>query len=261
MAVLELAALVRSGAHASEAIKHFRVEELSEYEKRQFHLIWQVAQDSGGPLAVALDRLAEVFDNQRRILGELQLTFASPKATANLILLLPIASLLLAELFGIAALGKALETTLGVVALALGSILLIVARLISLRMLARAKPKETDPGIFFDAVVIALSAGLSAKAAARVVQQKHLQCFEEKVPAAQLTILSDAISVSERSGIALSGILVSRADSLRHKLWSANKNKLAKLQISLMLPLGLVALPAFVLLAVVPVGLGLFTAQ
>jgi tight adherence protein B len=84
--------------------------------------------------------------------------------------------------------------------------------------------------------------------------------FGEKVPGEQLSQLLDALSVSEQSGIALSGILSARADALRHRLLNRRRQDLAKLSISLLLPLGLAALPAFVFLAVVPLGIGLFRA-
>jgi tight adherence protein B len=145
-------------------------------------------------------------------------------------------------------------------AVGIGLILLIIARVISLRMLDKAKPREADPGAFLDAVVIGLSAGLSPKASSTLAQNKSVLNFEEKVSGEQLSQLQDAVSVSEQSGIALSGILSARADALRHRLWNRRRQDLAKLSISLLLPLGLAALPAFVFLAVVPLGIGLFRA-
>jgi tight adherence protein B len=68
------------------------------------------------------------------------------------------------------------------------------------------------------------------------------------------------MQVSEQSGIALNGLLLARADTLRHRLFSNQRSRLAKLSVSLLIPLGLAALPAFVFLAVVPVGIGLFSA-
>ena len=127
-------------------------------------------------------------------------------------------------------------------------------------MLDKAKPREADPGAFLDAVVIGLSAGLSPKASSTLAQNKSVSNFGEKVSGEQLSQLQDAVSVSEQSGIALSGILSARADALRHRLWNRRRQDLAKLSISLLLPLGLAALPAFVFLAVVPLGIGLFRA-
>ena len=261
LAVLELSALLRSGATSSVAIKSFQEDNLSPFQKNQFRFIWEVAKESGGNLARSLDRLADVFDAQQRQNSELKLAFSSPKATANLILLLPIVALLFAELLGLSALSASFETSLGSLAVGFGLLLLIIARIASLRMLEKAKPRDADPGAFLDAVVIGLSAGLSAKSAAALAQRKSISGFGEDVSPEQLGAFWDAVSVSERSGIALTGILSARAEALRHRLWNKRRNDLARLSISLLLPLGLAALPAFVFLAVVPVGLGLFRSQ
>lgn len=260
LAVLELSALLRSGATNQIAIKAFQIDSLSEFQKKQFQFIWDVAHDSGGNFALALDRLAQVFDSQHKQFSELKVAFASPRASANLILMLPLLAVIFAELLGLPTISSAFETSLGAMAVGVGLILLIVARLISLRMLESAKPREADPGAFLDAVVIGLSAGLSPKASSSLAQNKSVLNFGEKVSGEQLSQLLDAVSVSEQSGIALSGILSARADALRHRLLNRRRQDLAKLSISLLLPLGLAALPAFVFLAVVPLGIGLFRA-
>jgi tight adherence protein B len=260
LAVLELSALLRSGATSQAAIKAFQLDSLSEFEKKQFQFIWDVAKDSGGNLALALDRLAQVFDTQHRQSSELKIAFASPRASANLILMLPLLAVIFAELLGLPTISSAVETSLGALAMGVGLILLIVARVISLRMLEKARPREADPGAFLDAVVIGLSAGLSANSASSLAQTKAVLNFGEKVSGEQISQLLDAVSVSEQSGIALSGILSARADAIRHRLWNRRRQALARLSISLLLPLGLAALPAFVFLAVVPLGIGLFRA-
>lgn len=258
-AVLELTALLRSGASHSIAREQFKYSKLSDYQKNQFEFIWKVANQSGGQLAVALDRLAQVFENQVRQFDELKVAFASPRATSNLILLLPILAVVFAELFGLSVLQASLGSILGIFALGIGLVLLIAARIFSLRMLERAKPKESDPGAFLDAVVIGLSAGLSAKAASDLARTKILEQFDSKVSPDQLQLFWEAQKVSESSGIALTGILTARADALRQKLWTNARAELARLQITLMIPLGLAALPAFVLLAIIPLGIGLFS--
>lgn len=260
LAVMEVTALLRSGTSATEAKRQLQTQELSEFQIRQFRFIWEVATESGGHLALALDRLSEVFRAQQRQFSELSIAFASPRATANLILLLPIIAVIFSELLGLSALTASFGTAIGAGSIGLGLLLLIVARISSLRMLEKAKPKEADPGAFLDAVAIGLSAGLNPKAAAALARTKSKQQFAEDVPSDQLTILWDAVKVSEQSGIALNGILLARADSLRHRLWSSYRSQLAKLSVSLLIPLGLAALPAFLFLAVVPVGIGLFSA-
>lgn len=260
LAVLELSALLRSGATSQDAIKAFQLQALSDFQKKQFQFIWDVANESGGNLALALDRLAEVFESQHKQSSELKIAFASPRASANLILMLPILAVIFAELLGLPTISSAFDTSLGALAVGVGLILLIVARIVSLRMLEKARPREADPGAFLDAVVIGLSAGLSPRSSSNLAQNRAILNFSEEVSKEQLAALMDAVSVSEKSGIALTGILSARADALRHRLWNQRRQVLAKLTISLLLPLGLAALPAFVFLAVVPLGIGLFRA-
>ena len=144
LAVLELSALLRSGATTQAAFKAFQLDSLSEFQKKQFQFIWDVARDSGGNLALALDRLAQVFDSQQRQSSELKVAFASPRASANLILMLPLLAVVFAELLGLPTISSAFETSLGALAMGVGLILLIVARVISLRMLEKAKPRAVS---------------------------------------------------------------------------------------------------------------------
>ena len=259
LAVMELTALLRAGTTARNAREQFQVANLSSFQQQQFDFIWTVATDSGGALAKGLDRLASVFAQQNRQLAELKIAFASPKATANLILVLPLLGVLFSELLGLSALTAAFSTSLGAVSVGIGLILLIVARVSSLRILEAAKPRELDPGAFLDAISIALSAGLNPKSAAAMANSRFSQTLLEEVPPEQWLIFWEAVKASEQSGIALTGLLAARADSLRYRMWNNHKEVISRLQIKLMIPLGLAALPAFLLLAVVPVGIGLFS--
>ena len=261
LAVMELASLLRAGTSAKNARNQFPRSNLSSFQQKQFDFIWLVATDSGGGLAKGLDRLASVFGQQNRQLAELKIAFASPKATANLILVLPLVAVLFSELLGLSALAASVGTSLGAVSVGVGLILLIVARVSSLRMLEAAKPRELDPGAFLDAISIALSAGLNPKSAAAMARSRFSQTLLEEVSSEQWLIFWEAVKASEQSGIALTGLLAARADSLRYRMWNNHRAVISKLQIKLMIPLGLAALPAFVLLAVVPVGIGLFSSQ
>ena len=227
LAVLELSALLRSGATSQDAIKAFQLQALSDFQKKQFQFIWDVANESGGNLALALDRLAEVFESQHKQSSELKIAFASPRASANLILMLPILAVIFAELLGLPTISSAFDTSLGALAIGVGLILLIVARIVSLRMLEKARPREADPGAFLDAVVIGLSAGLSPRSSSNLAQNRAILNFSEEVSKEQVAALMDAVSVSEKSGIALTGILSARADALRHRLWNQRRQVLA----------------------------------
>lgn len=258
LAVLESAALIRSGANWNSIEKEFRFDYLSDYQIRQFRLVYKVSQESGGSLVAALERLARVFEQQQKQQAEINLAFATPKATANLILGLPLLALILAELFGIGVFSAVINSSLGIVSLAAGLILLIIARIVSLRMLLRARPLEQDPGAIFDAIAIGLSAGLGPKSAVGLANRHLVEQFGLSISQAELTELDRVMALSERLGMSVGPALAATADVNRYRFWQAQKESTSKLTISLLVPLGLIALPAFLLLAVVPVAIGLF---
>jgi tight adherence protein B len=130
---------------------------------------------------------------------------------------------------------------------------MLVAGISSRRMLRRASPAFSDPGIFLDCVVIGLQAGLPVSAAAenarvRVGEGRESEAFQK---------LEQALDLSDSTGAELTSILSAAADGLRDELFHEQSNRLAKLAVHLMIPLGLAVLPAFVLLTVVPIAIGL----
>ena len=257
LAILELAALIRSGLSSKQALAGFRIQELSQEQQKQFRFIWEVANQSGGQIATALERLGQVFFNQHRQLTELQLAYASPKATANLVLWLPIASMLLGQFLGISALEATLSSSLGIICIGLGALLLIFARIWSGKMLSKARPSSVDPARYLDAVTIGLGAGLPPETARALTDKLGKAQLEEPGSQVEHRDLSEALALSRKTGIPLTDILLAKAEAVRQNFWHAEAQKLSRLSVNLMIPLGLAALPAFILLAVVPMGLGL----
>ncbi|MSZ46810.1 MAG: hypothetical protein F2592_02565, partial [Actinobacteria bacterium] len=68
---------------------------LSSQDKKQFDLVWSLSAKLGGPILLALNRIAEVFDGQQRNQREVQLAFAGPQATAKMVMWLPVLALML----------------------------------------------------------------------------------------------------------------------------------------------------------------------
>lgn len=255
LALLQAVALLKSGAPANR-IRAELVSKLSTQQRHQLEFIWSVSRHSGGMLVLSLQRLAEVVKKQQESLAQLKLAFSAPRASANLILLLPLLVVLLGELFGLAILATALASSIGLASLSLGLLMLIAARLISLRMLAKATPREHDPGAFLDAVAIGLSAGLATQSAIALAEREYEKSFSSEQLASKN--LEELVASAKQSGMPLAALMRARADQLRAEVWQRAGEQIAKLSISLVLPLGLVALPAFLLVAVVPIGLGLF---
>jgi tight adherence protein B len=114
------------------------------------------------------------------------------------------------------------------------------------RLLHRAKPNPEDPGIEMDSLAIAIQAGLPLRAAAEL---------------AKISDTAELQELASGSGIAISDLLVDRADSLRQEQFNVDRFKIQKASVAVLWPLGLTVLPAFVMIAIVPVGTALIQSQ
>jgi tight adherence protein B len=110
------------------------------------------------------------------------------------------------------------------------------------RLLKRAEPRNVDPGLEIEHLAIAVKAGLPLKAAA------------EMVGAADSAELRE---LAADSGIALYDLLIERANSQRLEQLNRDRMRIQKTSVSVLWPLGLTVLPAFVLIAIIPVGAAL----
>jgi len=224
-------------------------------ELRQFDRIWAVVTKSGGPATHAIGRLADVFDVQRRIRNEITLAYAAPRSTARLVTLLPVITLLLAQLVGLNPWGVIAEFGIGSISVAVGGALLWVGHRWSANMIRKAAPTAQDPGAFLDCLAAAVQAGLPFAQARSVVVDN---CdFAELAVDEDQRLIGSSVELSRTQGIGLAGLLTSVADSKRERQRFIDTERIAKLSVSLMVPLGLAVLPAFVLITIVPIAIGL----
>jgi tight adherence protein B len=203
--------------------------------------------------------LAEVFLVTEKARQEVELAFAAPKATAKLVLGLPFVALGLAQALGMNPIGAIFGSALGFVSLALGLSLLIIGQLWSQRILARAAPTERDPGCLIDCTVIGLQAGLPLEQARVAAEASFSEVFNAEPDEVSRQAISAAGQLSRNTGAAVSQILSAAADRIRERERYEAANKIARLSIRLMIPLGVAVLPAFVLLSVVPIAISLLS--
>lgn len=259
--VQELVSLIQAGIPAVRA-HQLVAENLSRLEPDaalHFELVWRLATRLGGPAANALTRLAEVFLATEKEKQEVALAFAAPKATAKLVLGLPFVALGLAQALGMNPMGAIFGSVLGFISLAAGLSLLVIGQLWSQRILASAAPNERDPGCLIDSTVIGLQAGLPLEQA-RVAAEKHfVEVFSREPEGPAQAAISSAGQLSRSTGAAVTQILTSVADRIRERERFEAANKIARLSIRLMIPLGVAVLPAFVLLSVVPIAISLLS--
>lgn len=263
-AVRQITALVNAGLPTTQARQMCQeaLDKLQPLEEKQFEIVWRLATDHGGPVVLSLNRIADVFDKTQRNQHEVQLAFAGPQSTAKLVMWLPLLALLLAQLVGMNPLKAIFGSLLGALSVSIGAGLMVIGRLWTNRLLAKALPNPDDPeaidrGAYLDCVLIGLQAGLPLDQAKQSANLEFEAGFATKPLAENNQALDAAAELSRKTGAALTQILMANADAFREEQRFEIATRISKLGVQLMIPLGLAVLPAFVLLAIVPIAISL----
>ncbi|MCP2032218.1 tight adherence protein B [Okibacterium sp. HSC-33S16] len=244
---------------------------------------WSVAIGTGARLGPCLSQLAR----SQRALGQTQrdidAALAGPRSTSRLVLALPAVGLLFGSVLGFDTLGTLFGTVPGLVCLVSGGMLAIIAWRWSNRMVRRAVPRTSAPGLEIDLLAIALSSGASIDRARATVEtalaesgltrgdsRRSLQtkrAVAERrggmmagAPLERSTVAIDGVlALSRAAGIPAAELLVSEADAVRRDARSRAQRSAAALGTRLMLPLGVCILPAFMLVGLAPLMLSVLS--
>jgi tight adherence protein B len=212
-------------------------------------------------MASEIEFFADVLASRDRSLQKIEIAHASPKSTARLMLWLPIITLAMAQLLGWGVLDTLLEKPIVLVSLGLGIALLLVAKLVTSRLLKKAKPEQSYEGFYLLGVAMAFSAGANLVRAQDRALTSYRQVFTIEPPASELSAMAEITELVEHSGARAVELLRKQAQKMQEEVLFAAEVKIEKLGIKLMLPLGLGVLPAFVFLAIVPLMLTTLGAQ
>jgi tight adherence protein B len=211
---------------------------------------WLVASDAGAPLASTLAELSVSLRSLAQNQRDLDTALAGPVATARMVMVLPVVGILFGMALGFDSIHVLFTTPPGLVCLTLGFLLMLLAQLWNRRLLHRARPTNLTPGLALDLMAIAVSGGASLARAERAVADAR--------PPAECKHLGDGGVTAVGSnpaglaGIPAAALLRSEATEARRAARSAGERTAATLAVTLMLPLGLCILPAFMLLGVAP---------
>jgi tight adherence protein B len=259
--IRRVAALISAGLPAQQAhqICEKEISRMPIADAKQFELVWSLAQQLGGPVVLALNRIIEVFERNDKNAKEVELAFAGPQSTSKLVMGLPAVALVLAQLTGMNPFGAIVGSLLGLLSVCLGAGLLVTGHYWTKRLLAKALPQELDPGSYLDCVLIGLQAGLPLDSARETAAQSFKRLFSEDVSERDVAALDEAAELSRTTGAALTQIILSSADRLREDLRFQISNRIARLSVKLMIPLGVAVLPAFILLSIVPIAISLLS--
>lgn len=211
--------------------------------------VLDVARRTGAPMAPTLERLAGLLREQAAQRRALQTALAGPKATARLVMVLPVVGLGFGLALGLDVLGAALGGGLGTMSVLAGAALLVAAWAWSRAIVRRAARGDPAPGIALDLVAVALAGGGAADRA-RAVAASALA--DAGVVAGGWDEVDAALDLARRAGVPVRGLLLAEATAARMRARLDGEARAQRAAVQLALPLGACVLPAFSLLVIVP---------
>lgn len=216
--------------------------------------VWAVAVAVGAPLADTLRDVGTALREANDIADDVRVALAEPLATARLLSGLPLVGVPLGMALGFDTVRILATDPLGRVCLAGGIALVVAARVWSRRLARRATPPRTVPGMTAELFAVALSAGASIERARALVadaRQGDVVNDDDDV-----TLVESTLDLSLRAGVPAVDLLRGDAWLARRRARTQGRETAARLSTRLLLPLGVCTLPAFLLLAVAPLMIG-----
>ncbi|WP_405219462.1 type II secretion system F family protein [Agrococcus sp. Ld7] len=213
-----------------------------------------VAQETGAPMAPTLERLAALLREQGAQQRSLDAALAGPRATAKLVMVLPIVGLVFGLALGLDVLGAAVSGGLATWSMLAGAGLLVAATAWSRAIVRRAACGDPAPGLALDLVAVALAGG-GAATRAREVTVAALGAAG--VEAGGWRDVDAALELARRAGVPVRGLLVAEATATRTRARLDGEARAERAAVQLALPLGACVLPAFSLLVIVPLVLSM----
>jgi tight adherence protein B len=224
---------------------------------------WDVATRAGAPLSGCLRDLAAAFRELGQLHRDLTVALTGPRATARLVMVLPVVALLFGSLMGFDTLRTLFLTAPGLVCLAAGSALMVAAARWNRSLVRRAQAGGPAPGLELDLTAIGMTGGGSLDGARRTARHSA-ERFGLRTPGATDTatdaVIDRVLALSARAGVPAAELLRSEAEQLRRDARTGGRQRAETLAVTLMLPLGVCVLPAFMLVGVAPLLLSVLTA-
>lgn len=218
---------------------------------------WFVASESGAPLAASLRETADTLRQLGQLHRDVDAALAGPRSTARFVGVMPVLGLLFGALLGFDTIGVLLGTPAGLCCLVAGALLSAAAARWTSRLVARARPSESSPGLTAQLVAIGLAGGGSlARARYLATEALTLHGLGE---ADDVKRIDRVLDLSRAAGVPAAELLQSEARQIRREATSRAQSRAASLATMLMIPLGVCVLPAFMLLGVAPMMIAVFS--
>ncbi|WEO78022.1 hypothetical protein BJQ94_02990 [Cryobacterium sp. SO2] len=220
---------------------------------------WDVATQAGAPLAACLRDLAGAFRDLGQLHRDLDVALTGPRATARMVLVLPVVALLFGTVLGFDTLHTLFLTVPGLACLTVGCLLMLAAARWNRRLVAAAGSQGPAPGLELDLTAIGMAGGGSL-ARARATARRSAERFglrstggtDSPTESPADAIIDRVLDLSARAGVPAGELLRSEAAQARRDARTAGRQRAETLAVSLMIPLGVCVLPAFMLVGVAP---------
>ncbi|WP_434316638.1 type II secretion system F family protein [Leifsonia sp. P73] len=219
---------------------------------------WAVAEHAGASLAPVLRGAAEALRDRAGAERDIATALAGPRATARLMSWLPLVGVGMAYAIGVDVLGTLIAGPLGWMSAGSGCGLLIAGRSWTRTLVRSAAREGPVPGIRHDLMAIALAAGMSVPSARVTIAQVGRRIGLDAVADGDASV-DRVLRIAERAGAPAIELLSAEARQQRRTARADGRRRAELLAVRLLLPLGVCVLPAFVLLGVAPVILGMLS--
>jgi tight adherence protein B len=251
--------LMAGGLSLDQATRIAEPSRLSERFEKHYRLLMAVCQQAGGSPVFALRNLEKIAEQQQENEAKLRMAGTVPKATARLVLLLPLGSSLLGQLLGLGSISVFFESMPALVSLLIGLLLLMAAQAWSQRIMLSANRLQQGDQIVLDAIALCLDAGLPLRQSQDMVLTRYVKFFEVEVSEQTKSEIAELVHFSHFSGAPIAKLFRNRAEESRRQATHAQNEILERVSIRLLAPLAIFVLPAFVLITVLPISISLIT--
>lgn len=225
---------------------------------REFVAMLTLAEQAGLPLAFTLDELAataaERADHQR----QLQVLLQSPRSSARVLMIMPIVGVLFGLVLNGDAIRQGVTSVVGITGICIAILLMIGSWVWSARMLASLDKAGVDDRMQLEILSLALRAPGGGATALQMVRTVLSEILFEDVSDRVEAEFSSSKQLSETSGMPLATLIGRTAKIVGSSQLRALQQRSKALEIKLLFPLGLMGLPAFLIVTVVPFMVGLF---
>ena len=215
--------------------------------------IWSVAVETGAPLAETLRGAVVALRDVSEVSADVAVALAEPTSTARLLGWLPVLGVPMGYAMGFDPVSILVTDPLGPPCLVIGGLLMVGARLWTRALARRARPAARIPGLEPELWAVALSAGVSVDRASALMGGLADVGEDDQATAA----VQRTLDLATRAGVPAVELLRGDAWLARHRARTEGRTAAARLSTRLLLPLAVCTLPAFLLLAVVPLVLGI----